>query len=57
MLAFNVDRNFSDTLDGLVFVDLRRTDPPSLQRYMGREGFERFREYHQLLRAPEEQVT
>jgi len=35
VLAFNVDRNFSDVLDGLVFVDLRRTKASALARYMG----------------------
>ena len=27
LLAFNVDKSFSDVLDGLVLVDLRKTDP------------------------------
>jgi hypothetical protein len=49
MLAFNVDRNFSNALDGLVFVDLRRTDSFALERYMGKEGAHRFREYHGLV--------
>ena len=49
LLAFNVDRNFSDVLDGLVLLDLRRTDPVALERYMGAEGVERFRRYHGLL--------
>ena len=48
MLAFNVDNNFSDALDGLVLVDLRRTDSLVLERYRGKEGVERFRKYHGL---------
>lgn len=48
MLAFNVDRNFSNALDGLVFVDLRRTPTSALERYMGKQGVRRFREYHGL---------
>jgi len=44
MLAFNVDRKFSNVLDGLVVVDLRQTEPAVLERYMGREGAARFRE-------------
>lgn len=48
MLAFNVDRRFSNCLDGLVLVDLRRTEPSVLERYMGREGSQRFRQYHEL---------
>lgn len=48
LLGFNVDPNFSDVLDGLVVVDLRKTDPALLERYMGREGSIRFRRYHGL---------
>lgn len=47
LLAFNVDRKFSNVLDGLVFVDLRNTEPAVLERYMGREPASRFRERHQ----------
>jgi putative hemolysin len=46
MLGFNVDRKFSNVLDGLVVVDLRRTEPAVLERYMGREGAARFRHVH-----------
>jgi putative hemolysin len=35
VLAFNVDKGFADVLDGLVFVDLRRTKAAALARYMG----------------------
>ena len=38
VLAFNVDGQFSDVLDGLIVVDLRQTDSTSLQKYLGREG-------------------
>lgn len=48
LLAFNVDRKFSNVLDGLVVVDLRRTDAAVLERYMGREAAARFRELHAL---------
>ena len=33
-------------LDGLVLVDLRKTDPARLETYMGKEGVGRFLEYH-----------
>jgi putative hemolysin len=46
MLGFNVDRKFSNVLDGLVVVDLRQTDRAVLERYMGREGAARFRQVH-----------
>ena len=34
ILAFNVDRDFADTLDGLIVVDLLAADPRQLERYM-----------------------
>lgn len=48
LLAFNVDRKFSNVLDGLVIVDLRQAEPAVLERYMGREGAASFREHHNL---------
>jgi putative hemolysin len=47
-LGFNVDRKFSDVLDGLVVVDLRETEPAVLERYMGLEGVASFRKYHKV---------
>jgi putative hemolysin len=46
LLGFNVDRKFSNVLDGLVLVDLRQTNPAVLERYMGREAAARFRQRH-----------
>ena len=46
LLGFNLDRKFSNVLDGLVVVDLRQTEPAVLERYMGREGAMRFRQLH-----------
>lgn len=46
LLGFNVDRKFSNALDGLVVVDLRQTDPSVLERYMGRESAAKFRNLH-----------
>lgn len=48
LVGFNVDRKFSDVLDGLVVVDLRQTDPAVLDRYMGREAAAKFRRTHGL---------
>lgn len=45
-LAFNVDRSFADALDGFVVLDLRKTDPVALERYMGKEGLQNFRRFH-----------
>jgi putative hemolysin len=38
LVAFNVDRNFANALDGLIVVDLRKTDLRLLVRYLGEEG-------------------
>jgi len=48
IVSFNVDRQFSDVLDGLVLVDLRKTSPAVLERYMGKDGIGIFRRYHGL---------
>jgi len=46
LLGFNVDRKFSNVLDGLVVVDLRKTEPAVLERYMGRDAATKFRSQH-----------
>jgi len=46
ILAFNLDKNFSNVLDGLVLVDLRRTERSRLETYMSKEGMEAFLRYH-----------
>lgn len=46
MLGFNLDPRFSNVLDGLVMVDLLRTEPRILNRYLGKEGFLSFTDYH-----------
>lgn len=52
LLSFNVDRDFSNVLDGLVVVDLKRTDPAVLERYVGKNGILAFQRYHGLRAAP-----
>ncbi|MDD4736483.1 MAG: GNAT family N-acetyltransferase, partial [Kiritimatiellae bacterium] len=52
LLAFNIDPDFSDVLDGLIWVDLRKTDQRSMTKYMGREAYDQFRQYHHLTRPP-----
>jgi putative hemolysin len=56
LVAFNVDRKFSNVLDGLVIVDLRRTPPSVLERYMGREAAARFQQVHSARAANPDQV-
>jgi hypothetical protein len=46
LLGFNRDPNFNNVLDGLILVDLRQTPAQVLQRYMGKEGLEKFKQYH-----------
>lgn len=45
-LGFNVDSNFSNALDGLIFADLRTAPGPILDRCMGRAGAAAFRAWH-----------
>lgn len=45
-LGFNIDRDFSDVLDGLVLVDLLETEEKTLERYMGKEGAKAFLARH-----------
>lgn len=45
-LGFGVDANFSDSLDGLVVVDVRETDPQVLMRYMGKSEALGFLKFH-----------
>jgi putative hemolysin len=49
LVGFNVDRKFSNVLDGLVVVDLRQTDAAVLDRYMGREAAQSFRKLHGVI--------
>jgi len=46
LLGFNIDRNFSDAIDGLIAVDLTAVDDKVLQRYMGKEGMATYRAHH-----------
>jgi putative hemolysin len=46
MIAFNVDTAFSDVVDALMVCDLTRTDRKLLERYMGKEGVQRFLAHH-----------
>ena len=46
ILGFNVDNNFSDAIDCLLWVDLARTDASLLRKYMGADGARRFLARH-----------
>src|SRR5581483_11652788 len=45
LLAFNIDNKFSDALDGLILVDLTKTERKLLDRYLGRAEASTFLEY------------
>ncbi len=46
LVGFNLDRAFSDVLDGLMVVDLTKTEPKLLERYLGRPEAARFLAFH-----------
>jgi len=48
LLAFNIDPDFGDVLDGLIVIDLRKTDPKILAKYMGKSQARAFLEHHNL---------
>jgi putative hemolysin len=52
LLGFNTDREFSNALDGLIVVDLTRTERKLLDRYLGREEAQRFLAAHLLTAQP-----
>lgn len=47
ILAFNIDRSFSDALDILMVTDLLKADPDQMRKYMGEDGYARYLAYHQ----------
>ena len=48
MLGFNVDKEFNDCIDGLIMVDLLKTDLKVLQKYMSKEGAGEFLSHHSI---------
>ncbi len=38
ILAFNLDPDFSEVIDGLILVDMNQTELRTLERYLGKEG-------------------
>ncbi|HJZ98429.1 MAG TPA: GNAT family N-acyltransferase [Candidatus Solibacter sp.] len=45
LLGFNVDPKFADSLDGLILVDLTKTDPKLLERYLGKKEARQFLDF------------
>ncbi|MGE0485485.1 MAG: lysophospholipid acyltransferase family protein [Gammaproteobacteria bacterium] len=46
ILGFNIDPDFNNAIDCLLWVDLTRTDPQLLRKYMGAEGVATFLAHH-----------
>jgi putative hemolysin len=46
LLAANVDRDFGDVLDGLMFADMLHLDRRVMRFFIGEDGMERFLTYH-----------
>lgn len=46
LISFNVDNDFGHCLDGLIMVDLTRSDRRLLRSYLTPEGLEQFLAYH-----------
>lgn len=59
-LCFNIDPQFSDVLDGLMIVDLLKTDPKIVRFFLGSRAADDFYRHHQFLGVhplqPEEEV-
>jgi putative hemolysin len=49
--GFNVDSAFGNVLDGLIMVDLTKTEPKLLERYLGKGGAQHFLAYHHCSRT------
>src|SRR5262245_50160133 len=56
-LAFSVDADFQDAMDGFVVVNLDRTNPKLLALYMGQENYERFRDWQRPSPRPVARVA
>lgn len=54
ILGFNVDPDFNNSIDCLLWVDLARTDPAFLRKYMGAEGAENFLRHHRVAPVAED---
>ena len=46
LLAANVDRDFGDVLDGLMFADMLHLDRRVMRFFVGEDGMERFLTHH-----------
>lgn len=48
LVCFNVHSRFNNSLEGLIIVDVRKTQAKTLNRFLGAQGYEHFMSYHSL---------
>lgn len=48
LVCFNIHSKFNDSLEGLIVVDVRKTETKTLNRFLGAEGLQQFLAYHRL---------
>jgi putative hemolysin len=48
VLGFNIDPDFGNALDCLILVDLRKTEPRVLRKYMSESAWARFQQKHRV---------
>ena len=53
ILAFNIDPEFGDCMDGLIMVDIPNTPRKMMDRFIGVEGAEAYLAYHDKLKKKE----
>lgn len=51
LLSFNLDRSFANVVDGLILLDLTRTESKTVRRFLGEDGYRRFMDYHTEITA------
>jgi putative hemolysin len=54
VIGFNIDASFGHVLDGLIVVDLKKTDPKILAYFMGAEGAGQFFAHHGIAHSSAE---
>jgi putative hemolysin len=48
IIAFNVDPDFNNVLDGLMFIDLTKTDAAIMRKYLTPEGYSKYCEFQKI---------
>jgi hypothetical protein len=49
LISFNLDKSFSNVVDGLLLVDVPHNDPNLIKRWLGKEGYQVIMRTHGLL--------